>query len=499
MARPLHPLCLICICVTFLLRTCLSDDDTEYEYAMVIDAGSSHSKLFVYRFEQRVTSTSAAPQSTPIPIGHGNSTDPISKLTSQEASDALISQLIAYPQNLLSEHSAKWFKYPIYLKATAGMRVLSTQRREEILNYIAISFNKTSINPFLFDTTYAIIASGEEEATFDWLGVNYAYDTLINTDHDEHTYGALDMGGQSTQIAFAPEPGSNILADFTAVRLWDTTHRLYTHSHLQYGMDAVEQRIAQMAYDEATAATAPNVTNACLNVGVNISYTVDGSNGEAVNVTQFGSASADLSKCGRMLKVLLANDTTCYVEDCAFNGVYLAEIPQNMIFVAFSAFGFTIEDLNLSPTIDLAPLMEVTTDICNMSWTQLKASDYYTPNTERFIRTYCRGLTYIYTLLKDGYGFAETDTPIIFATTYEGQTLTWTQGSILRDANWLPYDVEYQVSRGDGLGSEGKMWRIVGITAVTLVAVVAIGCTYLAWHLKKAVAASGRTSPLLIE
>ena len=68
--------------------------------------------------------------------------------------------------------------------------------------------------------------SGEEEATFDWLGVNSIYNTLVNNDDDQSTYGALDLGGGSTQIAFAAEPSGNILADFTAVRLWETTHRL---------------------------------------------------------------------------------------------------------------------------------------------------------------------------------------------------------------------------------------------------------------------------------
>lgn len=36
------------------------------------------------------------------------------------------------------------------------------------------------------------------------------------------------------------------------------------------------------------------------------------------------------------MEALLAKDTDCYVKDCAFNGVYLAEIPDNMTFVAFS-------------------------------------------------------------------------------------------------------------------------------------------------------------------
>ena len=116
--------------------------------------------------------------------------------------------------------------FPVYLKATAGVRLLSDDKRVRIIRYVTNTLNNASLNPFSLDESYAIIASGEEEATFDWLGVNFIYNTLVNNDDDQSTYGALDLGGGSTQIAFAAEPSGNILADFTAVRLWETTHRL---------------------------------------------------------------------------------------------------------------------------------------------------------------------------------------------------------------------------------------------------------------------------------
>lgn len=65
--------------------------DTKYDYGMVIDAGSTHSSLYVYQFTDRVTSTNLPPQSEPIQIAESSSQGPVGDLQSQSESDILIS------------------------------------------------------------------------------------------------------------------------------------------------------------------------------------------------------------------------------------------------------------------------------------------------------------------------------------------------------------------------------------------------------------------------
>eukprot|EP01084_Bolivina_argentea_P062791 114780_1 len=354
------------------------------------------------------------------------------------------------------------------------MRILDNEDREIILKYLGNSFTNTAINPFLFDTVYAIIASGEEEATFDWLGVNYIWDTLHNTGADQRTFGALDLGGRSTQIAFAAQPNSNILAEFTAVRLWEKTHRLYSHSFLQYGLEAIDERTAQLSYEEWTDPSTQITYNPCLNTGVNITYTVADSSGSKKDVTQFGNSKENPYRCRSIIRKLLANDTDCYVGECSFNGVYQANIPSNMTFIAFSAFGYIIGGLNLSPNIDLGTLYnDVAVDICGMTFSELKASKYYSDKSAKFLNAYCRQTTYIYTLLHEGYGFSVNNTPVVFLNQYNGSELSWTQGSILRDSNWLPYELEYV--KNNALSGEGIMWRTVTITLGTVLVVTLVG------------------------
>jgi len=57
--------------------------------------------------------------------------------------------------------------------------------------------------------------TGEEEAAFGWMTVNYALGKLQGD--PEATVGALDMGGASTQITFVPS--GDVLADCNAPSL----------------------------------------------------------------------------------------------------------------------------------------------------------------------------------------------------------------------------------------------------------------------------------------
>ena len=57
----------------------------------------------------------------------------------------------------------KWPEFPIYLKATAGMRMLQPQQRVRIMNAVRQIFNNSTYSGFKFRKDYARVISGEEE------------------------------------------------------------------------------------------------------------------------------------------------------------------------------------------------------------------------------------------------------------------------------------------------------------------------------------------------
>ena len=93
-------------------------------------------------------------------------------------------------------------------------------------------------SPFLFQSSWARVISGEEEGVFGWISVNYQLGLLSNTSGVANiTQGALDFGGASTQVTMAPVLGVDLLAGSYQVELsGGVSAQLYTHSYLYYGM-----------------------------------------------------------------------------------------------------------------------------------------------------------------------------------------------------------------------------------------------------------------------
>lgn len=93
---------------------------------------------------------------------------------------------------------------PIFLHATGGMRLLMPEYQSNILNTIC-SYIQDNSDFFLPDcATHINSISGETEGLYSWIGLNYKFGVLDHTLESSSTYGALDMGGVSSQIAFEP-------------------------------------------------------------------------------------------------------------------------------------------------------------------------------------------------------------------------------------------------------------------------------------------------------
>jgi hypothetical protein len=111
---------------------------------------------------------------------------------------------------------------PLYLKATAGVRLLSKDKQDILLNGLLKELssspsenNHKKINyyncPFIINNNndHIGVISGNDEGYYAALSVNYLMGS-INSELLHHNpssttlFGALDMGGASTQIVFKP-------------------------------------------------------------------------------------------------------------------------------------------------------------------------------------------------------------------------------------------------------------------------------------------------------
>ena len=82
------------------------------------------------------------------------------------------------------------------------------------------------------------------------------------------TAGILEMGGQSTQIAFIPS--GNVLGSKFPVHIGSCRYSLYVHSYLHYGQLALGRRLKERLM--STTEGQLDVINPCMQNGCNILY-----------------------------------------------------------------------------------------------------------------------------------------------------------------------------------------------------------------------------------
>jgi len=190
------------------------------EHYIFIDAGSGGTRAHLLHAKKQ-----------------GNNSLQIAKIDSVK-SDALSDEiyvqadLVRAINELKMKHSLMFVK-GIWLRATAGLRLLPPEKRD---TYISdVEYLLKSSFPREFES--AEIMSGEEEALFEWIQQN-SEDGIFT---HKKTRGAICVGGASVQVIFdmKPFPRPNIIAFKKTPILDARMFYMYTHSWLGYGQEEV--------------------------------------------------------------------------------------------------------------------------------------------------------------------------------------------------------------------------------------------------------------------
>ena len=83
----------------------------------------------------------------------------------------------------------------LYVKATAGLRLLPVLQAELLLAAVSRSLSNRTLCPFSF--VEARVISGEEEALFGWLAINQLLGLLPRPLSTATQVGWLDLGGEA--------------------------------------------------------------------------------------------------------------------------------------------------------------------------------------------------------------------------------------------------------------------------------------------------------------
>ncbi|GMG55888.1 unnamed protein product [Ambrosiozyma monospora] len=187
-------------------------------YGIVVDSGSSGSRIQIYKWQdpeytQKNSKDTKQLNSVPEIIQEESWTFKTTPGLSTFADnpnavwDDHFKPLIKYAEKIIPE--SKHSSTPIFIQATAGMRLVEETKRNNVLDKVCSSLKKKSKFQIGDCSEHVQVIDGEVEGLYGWLGLNYLKGHLNNYDpklpESEHTsFGFMDMGGASTQIAFVP-------------------------------------------------------------------------------------------------------------------------------------------------------------------------------------------------------------------------------------------------------------------------------------------------------
>lgn len=270
------------------------------------------------------------------------------------------------------------------------MRLLPELQRKTLLSEIC-SYTRTASDFLLPDCDLHIqVIPGATEGLYGWIAANYllgGFDAPGEHDHGKghHTYGFLDMGGASAQIAFAPNQteAAKHAEDLKLLRLRKVNgavdeYRVFVTTWLGFGVNQARERYVESLV-EGEEAVNGELPDPCLPAGLTIStkgdvLTPDKINGKETHLIGTGR----FEECLKKSYPLLRKEVPCRDEPCLLNGVHVPAIDFDVNhFVGVSEYWHTTHGIfemgHKDRAYDFATYRKLVGDFCSRDWQSISA------------------------------------------------------------------------------------------------------------------------------
>ncbi|KAI9679361.1 MAG: Golgi apyrase [Caeruleum heppii] len=408
----------------------------KWRYGVILDAGSSGTRLHVYRWldsaKARKTASSREMESLP---------DLSTKKHWTKKIHPGVSTFVDKPDRVGPDHLAPLLRHaldnipkqavrdtPIFLLATAGMRLLPLPPREELLAQIC-SYARSSTDFLLPDCDRHVqIIPGETEGLYGWIAANYllgGFDAPEDHAHGKghHTYGFLDMGGASAQIAFAPNAteATKHAEDLKLLRLRTVNgaaseYRVFVATWLGFGVNEARKRYIAQLLDASPTHDAKELPDPCLPVGLTVTKKGDVISTELKDVHDNGPVligTGRFSECLRSTYPLLEKDIPCTDEPCLLNGLHVPAIDFDVNhFVGVSEYWHTTHEVfemsHKEKSYDFNTYQNRVKDFCSQDWKSISkgvnGKKWGKKVNERTAADVCFKASWLINVLHDGIG-----------------------------------------------------------------------------------------------
>ena len=424
----------------------------------MIDAGSTGSRIHVYRFNNCGDTPELEHEEFKMtekkPGGSGLSSYKDDHEGAAKSLDILMDVAMkTVPESLRSCS-------PVAVKATAGLRILGPELSGKTL--AAVRNRLETVYPFPVVSAErggVEIMEGKDEGVYAWITTNYLLGKIGGPDK-KPTAAVFDLGGGSTQIVFQPtfkSPSGGMpehLAEGDhkySLNFGGQEFTLYQHSHLGYGLmearKAVHRAVLESLAEEHSTATSTDwlksgVLNPCIAPGLSRQIDLDlpeghalGSSKVSVNMTGppiSSSHSSNAAQCRGLAERILKKDAKCDLAPCSFHGVHQPSLDKTFakedVYI-FSYFYDRTQPLGMPESFTLRELQDLTQNVCagERSWGPFGAVEGALKELKERPE-YCLDLSFMLALLHTGYEMP-LDREVKIAKTIKGNELGWCLGA----------------------------------------------------------------------
>ena len=406
----------------------------KHKYGVVLDAGSSGTRVYVYEYKR-----------ADYVKEHGDA-DEMGRLPKVKTKKSWrlkkrpgISTFASKPERVGPDHLEElttfakdkvprdeWASTPIFLLATAGMRLLPEYQQRDVLKEVCAHFRKST--EFLLPDCAAHIQviPGETEGLYGWIAANYllaGFDAPAEHDHGKghHTYGFLDMGGASAQIAFAPNAteARKHANDLKLLRLRTVggeplEYGVFVTTWLRFGVNEARRRFVDNLLTAYSGAS--EIPDPCLPVGLlvtpegeEIEPSVSPTTGKQPHLIGTGK----FTECLSSTFPLLEKNKACADPPCLLSGVHTPALDWDVNhFVGVSEYWHTTHEIfamaHKDKAYDLQTYQKQVITFCSRDWVSIEADvereKWGHKVDEKTVEEVCFKASWIINVLHDGIG-----------------------------------------------------------------------------------------------